>query len=195
MLMETIQNKLIVLCAPSASGKTSIYKRLLQALPILSFSISATNREPRPNEKEGVDYYFLSTEDFLKKRDDGLFVEWEEVYPGKFYGTLKSEIERINNLGEVPILDVDVKGAQSIGDKYGDNALLIFIKAPSIEEIKIRLEARGTETPESLKKRLDRVPEELTYEQKCDKTVINSDLDKAVEECEKIVRKFLALAA
>lgn len=193
--MEKQKHKLIVLCAPSASGKTTIYKRLLKYFPILSFSISATTRKPRGDEKDGVDYYFMSVEEFKVKEANEEFAEWEEVYEGKFYGTLKSEIKRINDLGMVPILDVDVKGAQSIKKIYGDDALIIFIKAPSVEEIIRRLKDRGTDTPEQIQARIDRLPEELAYEDKCDVVIVNEDLEKAVGKSKEIVSEFLALAA
>lgn len=195
--MET-QNKIVVICAPSGSGKTSIYNGAIQALPILSRSTSVASRAPRGEEKDGVDYYFTSISDFQKKIDNGDFAEWEKFYKSKdgeykYYGTLKSEIERINSLGKIPLLDIDVKGAQSIKKIYGDNALIIFVKAP-IEEIKKRLLKRGTESVEDIQVRLDRLPEELTYEDLCDVTIENIDLDKAIENCIQVIREFLGIA-
>jgi guanylate kinase len=188
--MET-KNKIIVLCAPSGAGKTSIYHRLLELLPFLAFSVSAITRPARINEVDGIDYYFMSQEAFRERIANGQFAEWEEVYAGTMYGTLHSEIERLNALGKVPLLDVDVKGAQSIKKIYGDNALLIFIKAP-LETIKQRLLNRATDKPEEIEKRIARIPEEFAYESKCDVTVENINLNKAIEECSNIIQKFLA---
>lgn len=189
--MELFQ-KIIVICAPSGSGKTSISKKIMEHFPMLSFSVSATTRAPRGLEQDGIDYYFLSAQDFKDKLSRNEFAEWEEVYADKFYGTLKSEIDRLHDDKKVPILDIDVKGAQSIKKIYGDKSLIIFIKAP-IEEIKKRLSERGTETPEQIQMRLDRVMEELTYEDKCDVTVENIDLARAVAECKQVILRFLSL--
>lgn len=183
--------KIIVICAPSGSGKTSISKKVMESFPVLSFSVSATTRDPRGLEQDGIDYYFLSPQDFKEKLSRNEFAEWEEVYADKFYGTLKSEIDRLHEDKRVPILDIDVKGAQSIKKIYGEEALVIFIKAP-LEEIKKRLSERGTETPEQIQMRLNRVMEELTYEDKCDVTVENIDLEKAVEDCKNIINNFLS---
>lgn len=188
--MTTNLIKLIIFSAPSGCGKTTIAKAVLKRLSALMFCISATTRERRGEEKEGVDYYYLSVEEFKQKIANGEFAEWEEVYPGRFYGTLKSEIERINSLGLIPVLDIDVKGAQSLKKIYGENALLIFVKAP-IDVIKERLENRNTETAEQIKVRLDRIPEELTYEKKSDVTVINIDLQKAIDDAVDVVTHFL----
>ncbi len=195
MLMDIhqiiLKIKLVVFSAPSGCGKTTIAKAVVARLPVLSFCVSATTRLRRGEEKEGVDYYYLSVEQFKQKIANDEFVEWEEVYPGKFYGTLKSEIERINSLGLVPVLDVDVKGAQSVKKIHGENALLIFIKVPTTDIIKERLLNRDTESAEQIKIRLDRIPEELTYEKKSDVTVMNIDLQKAIDKTVDLVTYFL----
>lgn len=190
--MET-QNKIVAICAPSGSGKTTIYRGVMATLPVLSASISATTRDPRGTEKNGVDYYFFTHEEFMQKAQANEFAEYEEVYDNKFYGTLKSEISRINALGQIPLLDVDVKGAQSIKNIYGEYALLIFVKTPPLV-IKERLEKRGTDNPEDIAKRLARIPEELTYEDKCDVVIENIDLEKAITECRKCIVDFLEIS-
>lgn len=184
--------KIVVFCAPSGSGKTSVTKGVMARLPVLEFSISAATRLKRGNEKDGVDYYFLAIEAFKEKIANNEFAEWELVYPKKsyYYGTLKSEIERINKDGKVAVLDIDVKGAQKIKKVYGENALLIFIKAPPEEVIK-RLEERGTDSPEDIADRKERLPEELKYEAKCDVTVKNIDLHKAIDDAFNAVVNFL----
>ncbi len=188
-------NKIIVFSAPSGSGKTTIAREVVKRMPQLQFSISGTNRNLRGEEKEGVDYYKLTTEEFNTKIANHEFAESEEVYPGRFYGTLKSEIERIFALDQAAVLDIDVKGAQQIKSKYGDNALLLFIKAPSLDVVKNRLENRKTESSEDIQVRLDRIPEEMTYEDKSDKTVINDDLETAIKECMDHITQFLGVAA
>ena len=154
--MSPVHNKLIILTAPSGSGKTSITRFLIHKYPKLSFSISATTRLPRGEEKNGVEYYFMSVDDFRKKIDEKGFIEWEVVYEGKYYGTLKSELERIWNEGKVPMLDIDVQGAVHVQQKFAGDCLSIFIEPPSVEELKRRLESRGTETPENLATRVSK---------------------------------------
>ncbi len=184
--------KLIIVAAPSGAGKTTIVHHLLRKFPELAFSVSATNRARRDHEIDGVDYYFLSTDDFKRRVTEGAFLEYEEVYDDQFYGTLKSEIERLWDLGKCVIFDVDVKGATSIKKVYPDESLTIFIKPPSKEILFERLKNRKTETTESLKKRVARVTEELKYEDRFDKVVMNDDLEHAFFEAEKVVRDFIS---
>lgn len=184
--------KLIIVAAPSGAGKTTIVHHLLRKFPELAFSVSATNRARRNHEIDGKDYYFLSTEDFKRRVTEGAFLEYEEVYDDQFYGTLKSEIERLWELGKCVIFDVDVKGATSIKKVYPDESLTIFIKPPSKEILFERLKNRKTETAESLKKRIARVTEELKYEDRFDKVVVNDDLEHAFLEAETIVSDFIS---
>jgi guanylate kinase len=186
-----MKGKLIILSAPSGSGKSTIINYLLkEGLPV-EFSISATNRLPRGNEKEGVEYYFLSPEEFKKRIKDGDFLEYEEVYPERFYGTLKSEVENKLNAEKNVILDVDVAGGLSIKKRYGKDALLIFIQPPSIKELQVRLETRGTDSPEIIKDRISKASYELSLADKYDKIVINDDLETAKKESKNIITKFL----
>ncbi len=181
----------ILFSAPSGSGKTTIIKRLLDYFDCFEFSISATSRAPRDGERDGVDYYFLSPEDFDKKVREECFLEWEEVYAGTCYGTLKSEIERISGKGKVVIFDVDVNGGINIKRYFGDDALAIFVMPPSIEVLEQRLRKRGTESEESITKRLGRSAKELNEASKFDVTIINDDLDRAVEETKQVIENFL----
>ncbi len=184
--------KLIIVAAPSGAGKTTIVHHLLRKFPELAFSVSATNRARRNHEIDGKDYYFLSTDDFKRRVTEGAFLEYEEVYDDQFYGTLKSEIERLWDLGKCVIFDVDVKGAASIKKVYPDESLTIFIKPPSKEILFERLKNRKTETTESLKKRIARVTEELKYEDRFDKVVVNDDLEHAFLEAETVVSDFIS---
>jgi len=184
--------KVIILSAPSGAGKTTLAKHILANKDFkLKFSVSATTRGPREGEINGKDYYFLTLKDFKKKIEEREFIEWEEVYNGILYGTLKSEIQRIFDEGYNVLFDVDVKGALNLKKYFGDKALSIFVAPPSFNELKRRLENRGTETPESLKKRLDRAKKELTYIDKFDKVVVNDDIEKAKTELTEIVAGFL----
>lgn len=183
--------KLIIFSAPSGSGKTTIVKHLLAKGLNLSFSISATSRSPRGNEQDGVDYYFLDKDIFRERIDKGDFLEWEEVYSGVYYGTLKSEVERIFNSGSNVIFDVDVVGGVNIKKYYGDKALSVFIKAPSVEELRKRLEGRGTDSAETIAKRIAKAEQELEYAPLFDKIIVNDDLTKACLETEDLVRDFL----
>jgi len=185
------QGKLIVFAAPSGSGKTSIVKFLLAQEMSLKFSISATTRRIRANEKEGVDYFFLTTEQFVKKVSDGEFLEWEEVYTGTYYGTLKLEVDKLLANGENVLLDIDVLGALNIKKIYADQALALFIKPPSVEALVERLKNRGTENEESLKRRIDKVTYELSFEPNFDITIINNDLIEAQSEVKQIVLNFI----
>jgi len=188
--VNKFEGKIIIFTAPSGSGKTTIVKHLLSKYPFLGFSVSATNRQKRPKEVDGRDYYFLSPEKFQNRVDEGDFVEWEEVYPGKFYGTLKSEIGRIWSKEKHVVFDIEVKGATNIKKLYPDNSLAVFVKPPSMSELRRRLTNRNTETPASLQKRLARAEEELTYESSFDQVVVNDLLEVALEEAEQIIETF-----
>lgn len=186
-------NKLIIIAAPSGAGKTSVTRHLLKALPgQLAFSISCATRQPRNNEKDKVDYYFISADEFKQRIAQHEFVEWEMVYEGKYYGTLKSEVDRIWQQGKAPLLDVDVKGGLHIQQLYPFNSLSLFIEPPSIEELEKRLKARGTETAESLQARLNKAAYELSFKQQFDHIILNDQLDRACLEAEEVVKKFLA---
>ncbi|MBQ2508471.1 MAG: guanylate kinase [Bacteroidales bacterium] len=183
--------KAILFSAPSGSGKTTIIKQLHQYFDCFEFSISATCRSPREGEVDGKDYYFLSTEEFCQRVDRNEFLEWEEVYEGIRYGTLRSEVERIWEKGNVIIFDVDVKGGMNLKRIFGDDALAIFVMPPSIEVLEQRLRNRGTESEESIQKRLGRSAQELKEAPNFDVTIINDDLQQAVEETRKVVCTFL----
>ncbi len=182
--------KLVIFCAPSGAGKTTITHRMMELFPELAFSISGTNREPRGQERNGIDYHFFSTEEFKRRVDAGDFLEWEEVYPGRYYGSLKSEVDRLSQEGKVPVFDIDVKGAWNLKQRFGGQALMIFITAPT-ERIIERLKARSTDSPESIQVRIDRYPEEMTYKDKADVVIENIDLETAIEETKAVVGKFL----
>jgi guanylate kinase len=184
-------NKLIIVSAPSGAGKTTLVKHLLlKSLP-LSFSVSATSRLPREGEVNGRDYYFLTLQEFMKKVDDGAFLEWEEVYPGTCYGTLKSEVERVWSDGKAVVFDVDVIGGLNIKKIYGDQALAVFIQPPSVEELLNRLRGRSTESEEKISTRIAKAEFELTFADRFDVTLVNNDLETAKNEIENIVRHFL----
>ena len=186
-----MSGKLIIVSAPSGAGKTSIVKHLLKVQPNLAFSVSATSRAKREGECDGRDYYFLSVDDFKQKLANDEFLEWQEVYVNQYYGTLKSEIERIWATGHHVLFDVDVLGGINIKKYYGDQALSIFIKPPSPEVLAQRLAGRGTETPESLAKRIAKVDYELSFENQFDKVVVNDDLQVAQQETVKLIQDFL----
>lgn len=185
-------NKLIIITAPSGAGKTSITRFLLQVFPQLAFSISAATREQRNYEINGKDYYFISAAEFQQKIQTNEFVEWEMVYEGKYYGTLKSELQRIWNNQQVPVLDIDVKGAIHVQQQYPDTSLSIFIEPPSVEELKRRLESRGTETPETLQARVNKASFEISFKHHFNKIIVNDNLEKACKTAEAIIRDFLA---
>jgi guanylate kinase len=189
--MSATNGKLIILTAPSGSGKTSITRYLIGKYPRLSFSISATTRSPRGTEKDGVEYHFLSVDDFRTRIDANEFIEWEMVYEGKYYGTLKSELQRIWNEGKVPMLDIDVKGAIHVQQQFAGDCLSIFIQPPSVAELRRRLEARGTETPESLETRVNKASYEMSFNHHFTKTILNEDLNKACTETEQVIKDFL----
>lgn len=183
--------KIIIIAAPSGSGKTSITRYLLQKYPQLSLSISAATRKPRGEEKDGVHYHFISEDEFKQKIEENAFVEWEMVYEGSYYGTLKQELERIWNLGKIPILDIDVKGAIHLQDQFPNRCLSIFIEPPSVAELKKRLESRGTETPESLANRVNKASYELSFKNHFHKNILNDNLEKACAETEEVIKEFL----
>ena len=183
--------KLIIITAPSGAGKTSITRYLLDKYPQLSFSISAATRNPRVGEQHGVDYYFISTEEFQHHIEQHDFVEWEMVYEGKYYGTLKTEVERIWHANRVPVLDIDVKGAIHVKKEFQDTTLCIFIEPPSIEELKIRLEKRKTDSLESIQTRLSKAEYELSFKDQFDKIIVNDNLEEACHETEAVIKEFL----
>lgn len=185
------KGKIIILVAPSGSGKTTMADRLLRDFEEIRFSVSATTRSPRKGEIHGTDYYFLTEEAFQKKIDSGEFLEWEEFYNGSRYGTLKSDVDRKRNNGFTVLLDIEVLGAINIKKIYGDAALAIFLKTPSLDVLRQRLEARGTETEESLIARLERAEKELKYEDRFDVTIVNDDLETAYSELKNVVEEFI----
>ncbi|RLD79592.1 MAG: guanylate kinase [Bacteroidetes bacterium] len=186
-------NKLIIISAPSGSGKTTIVRQILKEIPNLEFSISACSRYPRKGEINGTDYHFFSIDEFKNKIDNNEFIEWEEVYTDQYYGTLKSEVYRIWDKGNHVIFDVDVVGGVNIKKQFPDNSLAIFIEAPSIELLEKRLRKRGTETEEQIKKRINKAEQELKFAAKFDKIIINDNLDLAIEETKDVINEFLNL--
>ena len=187
-----MQGKLIIFSAPSGAGKTTIVKHLLKVNPHLGFSISACTRDKRGrNETHGQDYYFITPEEFRQKIENKEFVEWEEVYEGAFYGTLKSEIERIWNTGKHAILDVDVKGGLHIKEFYKDRALAVFVKPPSLEALAERLVARATDSASSISSRLFKARFELSFENKFDQVIVNDNLPDACGKAEALVNEFI----
>lgn len=183
--------KIIIFSAPSGSGKSTLIGHLLKRFPQLEFSISATSRAPRGNEVNGKEYYFLTNEEFKNKVAAGEFVEWEEVYAGTCYGTLRSELKRIWDKGHVIVFDVDVKGGVNLKKIFGDDALSIFIMPPSVEELRRRLEKRGTDTPETIAKRVAKAEEEITYAPLFDKIVVNDSLETAIADATRITESFI----
>jgi guanylate kinase len=190
-MQENLNGKLLIITAPSGAGKTSITKYLMKLFPQLAFSVSAATRAPRAHETNGVDYYFLSTEDFQQKIQNNEFIEWEMVYEGKYYGTLKSELQRIWQNNQVPVLDIDVKGAIHVQQQFPRQTLALFIEPPSIEELKKRLVRRGTETEESLQARINKAAYEISFSHSFDEVIVNDDLSRACAEAEVFVRRFL----
>src|SRR6201995_3340311 len=185
------QGKLVIFSAPSGAGKTTIVRHLLSKRPDLEFSISATTRPPRGDESHGVDYYFISKQEFLHRIAKKQFVEFEEVYSGTFYGTLRTEIERIWSHGKTVIFDIDVEGGLHLKRKYDGSALAIFVQPPSLEVLKQRLSGRGTDSAEKLKERFEKAEKELNYAPKFDIILKNHDLDTACGEAEELVTGFL----
>ncbi len=187
-----MSNKVIIFSAPSGAGKSTVVGHVLGLHPEMEFSISATSRAPRGTERDGVEYYFLSTEEFRRKIDNDEFVEYEEVYAGSYYGTLKSEVERIWAKGHVIVFDVDVRGGVNMKRIFGDRAFSILIQAPSVEELRRRLEARGTDTPEAIERRLAKAQSEMEFAAgKFDYVLVNDDLATALAEAERVVAAFV----
>jgi guanylate kinase len=184
--------KLIIFSAPSGSGKSTIINRLLTDGLDMEFSISATSRAPRGSEQNGVEYYFLSPDEFKQKIADDAFVEFEEVYENRFYGTLKSEIERIASKGKATVFDVDVKGGLNIKKLYGQQALTLFIQPPSVEELRKRLEGRATDAQEVIEQRLQKAAYEMSFAQQYDHIIVNDNLEQAIHETKAIIQAFLS---
>ncbi|MBL0104783.1 MAG: guanylate kinase [Bacteroidetes bacterium] len=184
------KNKLLLFCGPSGSGKTTIVHHLLSTNPKLSFSVSATTRARRANETDGIDYHFISVDEFKKKIANDEFVEWEEVYNGGYYGTLKSEIKKIWDANHIPVFDVDVEGGLKIKSIYGEQLLAVFVKPPSLEHLRLRLKARNSETPESYQARITKAELELTYAPRFDIVIVNDTLEQAQAEARKLVENF-----
>lgn len=177
-----------MLSAPSGTGKSSIIKKLMENPELkLGFSISATSRAPRGTEQHGVEYYFISHEEFMRRAADGEFVEWEEVYPGTCYGTLESEVKRVTDAGLNLIMDIDVKGGLNVKKRFGDQATTIFILPPSKEELERRLRGRGTDAEDKIRKRLDKADFELSHAPQFDIRIVNDDLDEAVEAVREVI--------
>jgi guanylate kinase len=186
------QQKILIITAPSGAGKTSITRFLLEHFSeSLAFSISAATRQPRGNEQNGKDYYFMSQEEFMNRIQHEEFVEWEMVYEGKYYGTLKSELQRIWNMSKIPVLDIDVKGAIHVQNQFPETTLSIFIEPPSVDELKRRLRWRGTETDESLNARISKSAYELSFKHSFDHIIVNNDLENACQEAVKVVSEFI----
>lgn len=190
-MYSDMNGKLVIVAGPSGSGKTTIVRHLLGVYPRLAFSISACSRKKRAGEKDGEDYYFLSAEEFRRKITQGEFLEWEEVYPGSYYGTLRKEVERLWKAGRDVIFDIDVKGAMNLKKHYPERTIAIFIEPPSMAILEERLQARKTETPEFFEQRIKKAAEEISYANKFDKVIKNNELQVAFVEAEKIVGAFL----
>lgn len=186
------QVRIIIFSAPSGAGKSTIIKYLMKEGLPLEFSISATSRSPRGNERDGVEYYFLTADDFREKIRQGAFIEYEQVYEGRYYGTLKSEVGRIAASGKATVMDIDVKGALNIKKQFGDNALSVFIMPPGVEELRNRLVGRGTDAPEVIEERVAKAAYEMEFAPQFDKIIINADLHEAEQQAVRIVREFLA---
>ncbi len=187
-----MKGKLIIFSAPSGAGKTTIVKHLLNSNLGLEFSISATSRKPRKNEKEGRDYYFLDPATFRKKIEKGEFLEWEEVYQDQYYGTLNAEVERIRDNGKHVIFDIDVVGGMNLKKKFGKAALSIFVRPPSVEILESRLRNRNTDSEEQLRKRIQKAAQELSSAENFDVVIINDNLETALKEAEAVVRNFIS---
>ncbi len=186
------KGKVIVISAPSGCGKSTIINAILDEGEFdLGFSVSATNRQPRQGEQDGIHYRFMTTAEFRDAVDRGEFIEWEEVYAGRYYGTLRSEVDRIIEAGHNVVLDIDVKGALNVKKAYGDSCLTLFIQPPSVGELRRRLENRGTEDPAAIDDRIARAEYELSFAPKFDRTVVNGDLDTAVADTEAILHDFI----
>ncbi|MBP7268701.1 MAG: guanylate kinase [Bacteroidia bacterium] len=186
-----MQGKLLLFCGPSGSGKTTIVRYLLDTDPRLAFSISATTRPKRETETDGVDYHFISVDEFKRRIDAGEFVEWEEVYKDRFYGTLRSEVDRLWRENKVVVFDVDVEGGLQLKKTFGELLLAVFVMPPSVEALHQRLTARQSETPESLKARVAKAEHELTYAFRFDRVIVNDTLEHALEEAKQVVSEFI----
>ena len=193
--MNSTNQKIIIITAPSGAGKTSITRHLLNQFPQLAFSVSAATRSARGYEKDGVDYYFISTQAFQHKIQENEFVEWEMVYEGKYYGTMKQELLRIWDMQQVPVLDIDVKGAIHVQQQYPDSSLSLFIEPPSVDELRRRLMSRGTETPESLQARINKASFEISFKHQFNHIIVNDNLENACNRASELVRVFLGITA
>jgi len=190
-LSSSFVGKAIIFSAPSGSGKTTIARHLLKTRNDLSFSVSACTRAKRPDETHGVDYYFMSTDEFREKINNNEFIEWEEVYDEMYYGTLKQEVERLWSFGKHIVFDVDVKGGIKLKQYFKEDALAIFVKPPSLKILQLRLKNRKTEDDNSFRKRIAKAMEEMKYEDKFDTTIINDDMNSAFRQSEEVVHRFL----
>ncbi|MEJ2595085.1 MAG: guanylate kinase [bacterium] len=186
------RGRLIIFSAPSGAGKTTLVKHVMQCFDNLDFSVSAASRPKRKGEVDGKDYYFMTTDEFREKIEQNAFVEWEEVYPGHYYGTLFSEVERVRNQNKHIVFDVDVKGGMNIKKIYGDDALAIFVKPPSVESLEDRLRGRGAESEEKIQMRLAKASAEMDYEKMFDVTIINDRLSEAKNKAYDLVKKFIS---
>jgi guanylate kinase len=188
-----MKGKMLIVSAPSGSGKSTIVQWLMQEHPELKlyFSISCTSRAPRGTEQDGVEYFFLTPEEFRQRIENEEFLEYEEVYENRFYGTLKQQVERQREAGQNVVFDVDVKGGVNIKHYYGDEAMSLFIQPPSVEELRRRLEGRGTDTPEAIEQRLTKAEYELTFAPQFDHVIVNDDLETAKQETQRLVSDFL----
>ena len=188
-----MEGKLLIFCAPSGSGKSTIVQHLVQLDMRLAFSISATSRKPRGEERHGREYYFITPDQFRAKIENNEFVEWEEVYPGQYYGTLRSEVERIWQTGQHALFDIDVVGGMNLKEAFGEQALSVFVSPPSLEVLEQRLRSRGTDNDASMKNRLGKARYEMGFAPRFDHVLVNDVLDEALQEAVTIVRKFLSL--
>ena len=186
-------SKMIIISAPSGAGKTTIVNHLLKKFPQLGFSVSATSRKMREGEKEGREYYFVTSDEFRSMIENEKLLEWQEVYPGSYYGTPVSEVKRISENGQVPVFDLDVVGGLNVKKQFGDKALAVFIKPPSFETLEKRLRARATDNEESLQKRLSKVKWELSFEKEFDRVVVNDTFENAFRQAEDVVCDFLKI--
>ena len=187
---QIMDKKVLIFSAPSGAGKSTIVNHLLGLFPSLEFSVSATSRAPRGQERHGREYYFLSAEEFASRVASGDFIEWEEVYSGSCYGTLGSELDRIWSKGHIVVFDIDVKGGLNIKRLFGERALSVFIMPPSVEELRRRLEGRGTDTPEAIERRVAKAESEMALADSYDRVIVNDSLEKALTEAEAIVEEF-----
>ncbi len=192
-IFEFMDNKVIIFSAPSGSGKSTIISHCMGVFPSLAFSVSAASRAPRGQERDGVEYYFLTPDEFRRRIDNGDFVEWQQVYPGSYYGTLKSEVERIWKEGKVIVFDVDVVGGYNLKKYFGDRAMSVFIQAPGIDELRKRLISRNTDAPDAIERRVAKAATEIEFARgKFDRVIVNDVLDKAFADAEEMIGAYLA---